>query len=179
MRTLILLFFLSLGISAFLRAQSLGNAGTVEGTVVDPSGAVVVGADVTLRNRVTGYTQSAKSASDGSFKLLNIPPNPYHLEVKASGFSDFSQDVTIRSSVPIQIKAALTLAGTSATVHVEAGIVEVDPSAHVDVDRSQFTKLPQFDPGNSLSQAITYSTGGVAADANGFFHPLGAPPQTS
>jgi hypothetical protein len=30
-----------------------------------------------------------------------------------------------------------------------------------------------FDPAGSLSQAITYSTGAVAADANGFFHPLG------
>jgi hypothetical protein len=34
-------------------------------------------------------------------------------------------------------------------------------------------KLPAFDPGAGLSQAIVYSTGGVAADGNGFFHPLG------
>jgi hypothetical protein len=166
-------------ISAFLRAQSLGNAGTIEGTVVDPSGAVVVGADVTLHSPVTGYSQSAKSASDGSFKLVNIPPNPYHLEGKASGFNDFSQDVTVRSSVPIQVKVALTVAGASTTVNVEAGMVEIDPSAHVDVDRNQFTKLPQSDPGTSLSQAIAYSTGGVAADANGFFHPLGDHAQVS
>jgi hypothetical protein len=181
MRTNLIVAFLWIILAALpSSAQSLGNAGTIEGTVVDPSGAVVGRAsDVTLHNRVTGYTQSVKSASDGSFKLLNIPPNPYHLEVKASGFSDFSQDVTIRSSVPIQIKAALTLAGASATVHVEAGIVEVDPSAHVDVDRTQFTKLPRSDPGSTLSQAITYSTGGVAADANGFFHPLGDHAQTS
>src|SRR5690242_21360293 len=111
MKTKLILGFLWIILAALpSSAQSLGNAGTIEGTVVDPSGAVVVGADVTLHNRVTGYTQSVKSASDGSFKLLNIPPNPYHLEVKASGFSDYSQDVSIRSSVPIQIKAALTLA---------------------------------------------------------------------
>ncbi len=40
-------------------------------------------------------------------------------------------------------------------------------------------KLPSFDPGGGLSEAITYSTGGVAADANGFFHPLGDHAQVS
>src|SRR5438067_3539817 len=74
-------------------AQSLGNAGTIQGAVVDPSGASVAKASVTLSNPVSGYRQSAISASDGSFKLLNIPPNPYRLEVKASGFNPFSQDV--------------------------------------------------------------------------------------
>src|SRR5437762_509499 len=151
MKTKFILAFLWIILAALpSSAQSLGNTGTIEGMVVDPSGAVVAAANVTLHNPVSGYTQLVKTASDGSFKLSNIPPNPYHLEVKASGFSDFSQDVTIRSSVPIQIKASLTLAGASTTVHVEAGIVEVDPSDHVDVDRTQFTKLPQTDPGSTL-----------------------------
>jgi hypothetical protein len=47
------------------------------------------------------------------------------------------------------------------------------------VDRSVITKLPIFDPAASLSEAIVYSTGGVAADANGFFHPLGDHAQVS
>ena len=54
-----------------------------------------------------------------------------------------------------------------------ADVLENDPSAHVDVDRTSMMKIPAFDPGGSLSQAIVYSTGGVAADGNGFFHPLG------
>ena len=147
-------------------AQSLGNAGTIEGTVVDPSGAVVTGAEITLHNAVTGYSRSVASGSDGSFRLTNIPPNPYHLEVKASGFSIFAQNVDIRNSVPVQVKAMLALAGANTTVLVEsaAETLENDPSAHVDVDRSQILKIPAFDPAGGLSQAIVYSTGGVAAD---------------
>lgn len=163
-------------------AQSLGNAGTIQGTVVDPSGAAVAGADVSVHNPITGYSQTVKSASDGSFKLQNIPPNQYHLDVKASGFSDVSQEVSIRNSLPVEVKAALTLADVSTTVTVEAvapNVVEIDPSAHVDVDRTQFTKIPEFNPGAGLSEAITFSTGGVAADANGFFHPLGDHAQAS
>ena len=166
-----MVFFL---LSAVSYGQSLGNAGTIEGSVVDPSGAAVARAQIVLRNVVSGYSQSTMSAADGSFRLVNIPGNPYHLEVTASGFAVYAQDVSIRSSVPVSVKAVLGLAGEKTTVVVESGdLLENDPTAHIDVDRSQIMKLPAVDPGGGLSQAIIYSTGGVAADGNGFFHPLG------
>jgi hypothetical protein len=170
-----------LGFASSLGAQSLGNAGTIEGAVVDPSGASVPQARIHLSNAVSGYTQSVVSAADGSFRLVNIPPNPYHLEVSASGFGVFAQDVSIRNAVPIQLKATLSLAGAKSTVTVEAAsdTLETDPSAHVDVDRSLILKIPVFNPGAGLSEAIVHSTGGVAADANGFFHPLGDHAQVS
>ena len=87
-----------------LAAQSLGNAGTVEGTVVDQSGAAVPKATVTAANAVTGYKQSVVSASDGSFRLVNLPPNPYHIEVTAPGFNPFTQDVAIRVLYPLPLK---------------------------------------------------------------------------
>src|ERR1035441_9974768 len=91
--------------------QSLGNAGTIEGSVVDPAGAAVAKAAVTIRNAVSGYKQSTVTSADGSFRFSNIPPNPYHLEVTASGFAVFAQDVSIRSAIPIQVNATLALAG--------------------------------------------------------------------
>ena len=159
-----------------LDAQSLGNAGTINGTVTDPSGANVPAAKVTLSNPVSGYTQAVTTGSDGAYRLVNIPPNSYHLQIQAAGFATFTDDVTIRNSLPIQLASKLSLGTAARTVNVEsagADLIEVDPIAHVDVDSSQLSKLPFFDPGAGLSQAITYSTGGVAADANGFFHPLG------
>src|ERR1041385_296065 len=159
-------------------SQSLGNAGTIEGTVIDPSGSVIPKARILLRNSVSGYQQSTSSAGDGTFRLSNIPPNPYHLEVTASGFAPFSQDVTIRSAVPLQVKATLALAGAQSTVTVEAAgadILEVDPSAHTDTDRTLITKLPTFDPGGGLTQAITYASGGVVAGAHGPFPPRRRP----
>src|ERR1039458_6539461 len=85
--------------------QSLGNAGTIEGSVVDPSGAAVANVTVTIHNAVTGYKQATVAGADGTFRFRNIPPNPYHLEVTASGFAVFAQDVNIRSAIPIQFKA--------------------------------------------------------------------------
>jgi hypothetical protein len=165
-----------------LMGQSLGNAGTIEGNVVDPSGAAVPKAAVTIHNAVTGYRQTAVAAADGSFRITNIPPNPYHLEVTASGFSTFAQDVTIRNAIPIAVNAKLALAGAQSSITVEAAgadMLEVDPSAHVDADRTLIAKMPIVDPSAGLSQAITYATGGVAADANGLFHPVGDHAQSS
>jgi hypothetical protein len=168
-----------LTVSAY--AQSLGNAGTIEGTVVDPSAASVPKATVTLTNAVTNYKQTVESDSNGAFRLTNIPPNTYHLTATAPGFSTFAQDVVIRSSVPVQVQAILPVAAAESTVTVEASgaSVETDPSAHVDVDRSAFQRLPETTPGGGLSDAITYSTGAVVADANGSFHPTGDHAQVS
>ena len=166
--------------SAF--AQSLGNAGTIEGTVVDQSGALVPKATVTLTNAITGYKQTIASGDDGAFRLTNIPPNTYHLEVKASGFSTFKQEVVVRTSVPMSLKAVLPVAAAETTVNVEASgaaVVETDPSAHVDVDRSAFGRLPETSPGGGLADAIVYSTGAVSNDANGGFHPSGDHAQVS
>ncbi len=174
------LTLLLIAISAFtglrLTAQSLGNAGTLEISAVDPSGAIVASAQATLHNPITGYTKSAQAGTDGRVRFTNVPPNQYHLTVEAKGFGPFAQDVVVRNSLPIDIKAKLTLAANATTVEVEASgsdLIETEPAAHVDVDRNAFVKLPIFNPGSGLSQAITMSTGGVAADANGFFHPLG------
>ena len=135
-------------------------------------------ATVQVRNAISGYQQSTQTDATGNFRLTNIPANPYHIEVIREGFANYEGDVSIRSSVPIALKISLTVTGGQTTVNVEAGgadMVEVDPSAHVDADRSLLLKIPAVDPGAGLSQAITYSTGGVAADANGFFHPLRRP----
>jgi hypothetical protein len=157
------------------------SGGTVAGVVTDPSGGVVPGAKVVLRNQVTGYEQTAVAATDGAFRLNNIPQNPYKLTASAPGFADSIQAVDVRGSLPMTVNIALKVASADTSVTVEAfgNTVETDPSAHDDVDRSTFLKLPSFDPGGQLSQAVTYSTGAVAADANGFFHPLGDHAQTT
>src|SRR5215470_9079478 len=92
--TLLLLLGLLVGIPALsfcARAQSLGNTGTIMGSVVDPSGAVVPSAKVTLTNPVTGYANQTTTGGDGSFRFNNLPPNAYHLEVKSEKFSLYRQ----------------------------------------------------------------------------------------
>jgi len=136
----------------------------------------VPAATATLSNMVTGYQQTAATDEAGVFHFRNVPPNQYHLEVTANGFQESDQDVAVRTTVPISLKIALRLAGSTTSVTVEAAgadLVETVPSAHTDVDRSAFSSLPISSPSNGLSDAITLSSPGVAADSNGMFHPLG------
>ena len=156
-------------------AQASGSGGTVQGTVSDPSGASVAGADVSLTNTVSGYKQDAKSAPDGTFRLINVPPDQYHVHIGAPGFQPFQQSVTVRTQVPIQVKAELALAGSKQTVEVSASteVVENEPAAHTDVGQNLLAELPISNTGQGLSDAITLTSGGVVADSNGFFHPQG------
>ena len=164
-----------------LFAQSVAS-GTIEGTVVDSTGAIVVGAMVEIRNPITGFEQIALTDSIGTFRFTNIPFNPYHLQVSQPGFAPAAQDVNVRSAVTVPIKVTLSVAGISETVQVEAGgqdILENVPYAHADVNISTLDKLPMFSPASGLSDAIVLSSPGVVADSNGFFHPLGDHAQTS
>jgi len=167
---------LSLVIGGALSAQSLGNAGTIIGMVTDPSGLAVPNAQVALHNAVTNFQQSVQTGADGGFRMNNLPPNAYHLDITSPGFAPYSQSIDIRNAIPVQIKAMLQVASATTSVVVEGGsaeALETDPSSHVDADRNELMKLPTSSPGSGLSQAIIYSTGAVAADGNGSFHPLG------
>src|ERR1044072_7445030 len=163
-RTLALsvLGILSLSFAHLVDAQSLGGAGTVGGTIVDPSGAVVPGATVTIINRVTNYRQSSTTDDTGTFRLTNVPPNPYHLETTAPNFASYEQDVDVRGTVPLDLKIKLALAGTASTVTVEAAgadLLENVPYAHNDVDTKTLGQLPINSPGSGLSDAVMLKIG--------------------
>ena len=162
-------------------AQSI-SAGTVNGSVTDPSSAAIVGATVTLHNPVTNFQQTVTTDQNGAFKFSNVPFNSYHVEATAAGFAKREQDVAVRSTVPVSLSLQLPLAGAQTTIQVEsagADMLENIPTAHNDVDQSQLATLPMYSPAAGLSDAITMTTPGVVADSNGFFHPLGDHAQTS
>ncbi|MGI8639954.1 MAG: TonB-dependent receptor [Pyrinomonadaceae bacterium] len=166
--------------SFFTFAQAPGNAGTVSGTVSDPNNAVVSGANVIIKNAVTGFQRTATTNNEGVYIFSNVPPNNYQITVSASGFQDAAQNIVVRNSVPIQVPISLVIGGANAsvTVNADAVIVENIPTTHTDVDQTQLQRLPLTSPGNGLSEAITLTSPGVVADSNGFFHPLGDHAQT-
>jgi hypothetical protein len=159
--------------SAF--AAQTGNSSSISGTVLDPSGGTVADAVVTIHNSVSEFERSTTTDSAGKFTFSNVPFNPYHMRVTATGFAAFAQDEEVRSSVPLEVKVTLALAGTITTVTVEGGedLVENDSTFHTDVDRALFEKLPLESSSSSVSSLVTLSTPGVAADSNGLFHGLG------
>ncbi len=156
-------------------AQSVGNSGTISGTITDQSGAVIAGAIVTIDNPVSQFSRAAATDKSGHFQFTNVPFNPYHMTVTMSGFAPVVQDVDVRSVVPVNVNIGLQVGAASSTVTVEAGgdLIEDDPTFHTDVDRSLFNKVPLESASSTLSALVTEASPGVAADSNGLFHSYG------
>ncbi len=157
-------------------AAQTGNSSTISGTVLDPSGAVVVKATVTIHDPVSGYERSVTTDATGSFNLPNVPFNPYHMTVTATGFAPYVQDIDVRSTVPVQVSVKLQVAGSSITVEVSgeaADLLENTPTTHTDIDRSLFQQVPLESNSSSVSSLVTLASPGIAADSNGLFHGLG------
>ena len=174
-RVIFVAFFVLFSFSnSSLKAQSAGNAGTVVGTVTDATGAVVSDATVSIENPVSGYNWVTTSDSEGHYRFTNLPLNPYHVTVTVKGFAAQSQDVDVRSFVPVAMKIGLAVGAASTVVNVTGSdLVENDSTFHTDVDRGLFDKLPLESQSSSLSSLVTLSSPGVAADSNGLFHGLG------
>jgi hypothetical protein len=163
------------------RAQGLGGAGTVQGTVKDPTGGVMQAVQVRISNPVSGFSRTVSTDAAGRYVFSNLPPNPYHVTVEAQGFQNLERDVDVRSGVPITLDLTLALAGATTTVEVvgHAGdLLERDPTAHTDIDQTLIAKLPLETSSSGLNQIVTMASPGVVSDSNGFFHPVGDHAQT-
>jgi carboxypeptidase family protein len=162
-------------------AQGLGGAGTVQGTVKDPTGGVMQSVQVRISNPVSGFSRTVSTDATGRYVFSNLPPNPYHITVEAQGFQTLERDVDIRSGVPITLDLTLALAGATENVAVvgHAGdLLERDPTAHTDIDQTLIAKLPLETSSSGLNQIVTMASPGVVSDSNGFFHPVGDHAQT-
>jgi hypothetical protein len=166
------LFCLAGGVVA---AQSGGSSGSINGTVLDPTGAVVPNATVEIQDPVSHFDRSTTTDNAGNFSLPNVPFNPYHMTVKAEGFASMARDVEVRSVVPVTVSISLQVLSSTTTVTVtDAGdLVENDSSFHSDIDRNSFQKIPLESATSGVSALVTQSTPGIAADSNGQFHGLG------
>jgi hypothetical protein len=167
-------FYLAFSLSVY--AQSGGNSTSVTGTVSDPSGAVVANATIEIRNPVSEFSRSTTTDSSGKFSIPNVPFNPYHVTVTAQGFNPYSQDIDVRSSVPVNLGIGLKVGGSTESVTVEASggdLIENDPTFHTDIDKNLFDKIPLESVSSSVSSLVTLSSPGIAADSNGLFHGLG------
>lgn len=154
--------------------QAGGTSGTINGTVADPSGAVVPGATVKIQNPVSQYTRTATTDSAGHFQFSNVPFNSYHLSVVASGFQGLAQDVKVQASTPVTVPVTLALGVSTTTVEVTGeDLVNNAASMDTDIDRQAFAEIPLESASSSLSSLVTLSSPGITADSNGMFHGLG------
>lgn len=75
------------------------NLATVRGTVTDPTGAVVTGAEVTLVHQETSASRTMATDQNGNFEIAGVQPGTYRLSINTAGFKTFvADDVILRAT---------------------------------------------------------------------------------
>src|SRR5215469_13133702 len=144
--------------------------GRLRGTVIDPQGAAVIGATVTLKNPATGAVRTATTSETGAFIFVDVPAATYSLSVAAPGFRTANYaNVTINLKEVRALNAQLLVGSSQETVEVSGEAASVVPQETVlrnTVDEQRLRELPLN--GRDFSQLVFY-TPGVArgAGANG------------
>ena len=114
-----------LGLSISLNAQA--PTGSIEGTVMDASGAAIIGANVSIVERDTGARREAVSLGDGRFQMPSLPTGDYTVNVSSSGFGHFVQE-SIHLSVgdTVRVAARLVPAALAQNVVVSSQAPAID-----------------------------------------------------
>src|ERR1700730_10403364 len=84
------------------------DTGYISGTVMDKSGAAVVGAEITLTNTAGSLTRNTASNGDGAYVSAGLPGDTYNLSVSAKGFQKYTAqkiklDVAEKARVDVQL----------------------------------------------------------------------------
>jgi hypothetical protein len=99
----------------------------VTGSVTDPSGAIVVGARVTLTNSDTGITHNIVTSKDGTYLFTLVPIGTYEVSVTREGFRKFEQKgIKLVINQNAKIDVALQVGNTSEVVEVSSDTTQVD-----------------------------------------------------
>jgi hypothetical protein len=91
------------------------------GTVADPTGAVVPGAEVTATNQATGAVRTVTTGEDGKYVFTQMTPGMYRVQVKSSGFkTSQAADVTVPISLTTRFDITLQVGEVTETITVES-----------------------------------------------------------
>ena len=100
---------------------------TINGRVLDPSGAVLAGAAIEAANEATGFVRRTESNASGLFVLEALPVGQYGLSAQAQGFKVFQQrGITLQVNQRASLDIVLELGAVSEQVSVEANVTKVD-----------------------------------------------------
>jgi hypothetical protein len=161
------------------RVKAQGQtSGSIVGTVTDPSGAVVPGAQVDLKSNTKGTTQTSKTNAGGVYQFFLLSPSSYTITATVSGFQPYSQVVTVTLGQPTEVNIALAVAGSGTTVTVtEAAPLTNSENGDVSTTLSQQQVSQVPNPGNDLSYVAQIAPGSVMNTQAGFgnFSSFGMP----
>jgi hypothetical protein len=146
---------------------------TLSGTITDPSGAVIAGAQVTARNTATGIAKDATTDSAGFYTIPNLPAGPYEVKVTAKGFTTaVESSLTLAVGAQQSLNIPMKVGETSQTVEVSEAAPQIDLTSSaltgqvesqtvldLPLNGRDWTSLATLHPGVALiEEQMDYST---------------------
>jgi hypothetical protein len=167
-----------------LFAQSI--YGTLTGIVSDPSGAVIAGTSLKLRDSASSSQRDTKANSDGYYTFVSVPPGVYQLIVESQGFELYKESgITIAGGDKLNINVTMKVGSMTNTVEVTLNadvLVPVDSGeksnrltskelenfVQVGTNAAEFIKImPGFGISNGTSNSASYNGQTVGINGNG------------
>jgi hypothetical protein len=144
--------------------------GAINGTVNDPTGAMVSGANVRATNVATGVTLTTTTTSDGQFAFQDIPVGTYKIAVSAAGFSSLTADnVSVTAGNVYTLPVKLKVGETTTSVEVSAAALTIDTTTAVQSNTIPTESLQNIPiNGRDFSQLISVGPGYGGYSVNGF-----------
>lgn len=168
MKQLLVVLFLVLVFVLPANAQTF--RGAINGTVTDPSGAVVPAAHVKATNKATSIDYATESTSEGQFAFQDLPVGIYKVAVTASGFPVLEIDnVSVAQGSIYTLAAQLKISQQATTVEVSAAALSLDTTTSTQttlVTGSDLQELPLN--GRDFTQLISVTPGFGGYSAGGF-----------
>src|SRR6184192_371103 len=158
-----------LGAPPGARAQATISTGSVQGAIVDPKGAVVVSARVTITNKDTGQKLESEVTSAGTYNSGPLPPGRYVVRVAAQGFKTVEQTVEVAVGIITSANITLELGSENTVVTVESsaisvnteqatvqGILTAQQIENLPINGRNFLDLAQLEPGVQIQDGGTF-----------------------
>ncbi|MGE0105162.1 MAG: carboxypeptidase regulatory-like domain-containing protein [Blastocatellales bacterium] len=159
-----IMVLLALVVSAFGQVPT----GTITGTVLDASGAVVPKAAITIKNKATGAERKVESSSDGTFSAPALPAGDYEITTTVQGFRTSIREVTVATGSIITLEMRLevgqtteivTVEGTSSQINYEShtvdGVITRQKIQELPLNGRSFLQLAFLEPGVTVSPGTT------------------------
>src|SRR5258708_2247708 len=157
--------FIILAASLFCVAVWGQGISSVNGTITDPSGAVIPGVRITAIEVDTGLTRETVSSADGLYVLNALRPTSYTLTAAVQGFRQFNQTgLTLQADATVTINIKLEVGATNESVSVDAVGSQVDTTSATlkqVVDSARIVELPLN--GRNAASLTTLVAGAVSA----------------
>ena len=169
---------LSLGVSALslsalhnaALAQAVSvNGGSIQGTITDPSGAILPGATVVIKSTDTDLTRTLTTDSAGFYSVGPLNPGAYTITVSLTGFQALNVKTVVRTGTATTGSFKLTVGASTETIQVNAGELQINtdqPGVSDVITREQIASLPingrnfldvaQIQPGVILQSGETF-----------------------